>query len=72
MNSTELVKTALRVLTAQKNGSVPVETDVNILRQSANPHEVDLSVDELAYLIVNRSCQKELHQSWRDRRSLGL
>jgi hypothetical protein len=67
MKSTELVQTALHVLSAWISGSHPDAAEVEILRQSARPGEEELAVDELACLIVHRECERELHESRQER-----
>jgi hypothetical protein len=67
MTSTEIVQTALRVLSAWISGSRPDADEVEILRQSARPGEEELALDELACLIVRRECEKELHESRQER-----
>lgn len=72
MDSSELVKTALRVLRALTNGNCPIETDVEILRRAATPSETELSIDDLACSIVRRTCEMEIAESRQERKDIEI
>ena len=65
MSPIELVRAALRLLGSCSTGSQADAMDMEILRRSASPGEIDLPIDKLACAIVERVCEKELSESRR-------
>ena len=72
MEPRELAVVALRVLSGWTLGRTPTTVDVNILRAHALAHETDLPPDELACLIVGRTCAKVIHDSQMERKETTL
>ena len=58
MLSSELLETALRVLTDWTEGVPPAPAYVEMLRRNACPQEAALEIDELACRIVARETRK--------------
>lgn len=58
MPSSELIDTALRVLSAIDHDRQPAETDLQILKSQGGPDETALSVDQLAGEIIKREIAK--------------
>jgi hypothetical protein len=71
MKRQELVEVALSVLKAWTSGERLPAGGVDVLRQHALPHEVDLSVDELACQIVRRECSRVIAESRQERTRLS-
>jgi len=68
MEPREICETALRVLKAWISGDRLPSADVEILLQHALPCEIDLPLDDLACLIVNRECLRVIAESRQDRK----
>ena len=56
--SLEVMKTALRVLTALTEKRQPRAVDLDMLRQYGGPHPVGISLDEYVCSIVRRAINR--------------